>query len=143
RRQRQGWGERSRRTRTAGIEGQGSHPQDAGRDQVAMRGAVAGVVIVASGPSLKIDDCDLVRQWPEAVGGRCIVINPSYQRAPWADVLYACDGHWWAGHVTQVRQTFHGEQWTQDEAAAKSYGLNFVKSERKEGLGRKPGVIHQ
>jgi len=100
-------------------------------------------VIIASGPSLTIEDCATVQRWHEAGGGRVIAINMSYQRAPWADVLYACDGRWWSGNVTAAKKVFHGEHWTQDEKAANGYGLNYIKSDRGEGLNRKPGVINQ
>lgn len=97
------------------------------------------VVILASGPSLTVEDCETVRQ----SGGKVIAINMTYQRAPWADVLYACDGHWWAHNITDVRKTFTGELWTQDETASKGYGLHYIKSVRGDGLSRDPEIIHQ
>lgn len=46
------------------------------------------IAVIASGPSLTQADCDYVRGRVTAT----IAINESYQRAPWADVLYGCDG---------------------------------------------------
>ncbi|WP_246765270.1 hypothetical protein [Aminobacter sp. SR38] len=48
------------------------------------------VVLVASGPSAKDVPLDLAKG-----SARFIAINNSWQLAPWADVLYACDGAWW------------------------------------------------
>lgn len=61
--------------------------------------------------------------------------------APWADCLYACDGEWWDKYIVEVRDRFKGELWTQDEAAAKRYGLHRVSGADKPGLG-KNGLIH-
>lgn len=99
-------------------------------------------VIIASGPSLTVEDCELVKAW-QGVGRHAIAINTSYQRAHWADVLYACDGHWWDHHIKQVEKTFLGELWTQDHRAARQHGLHYILSERKDGLSRVDGVIHQ
>lgn len=49
------------------------------------------VVVIASGPSAKDEDLDgLVKG-----RARSIVVNESWRLAPWADVLYGCDGMWW------------------------------------------------
>lgn len=47
--------------------------------------------ILASGPSMNQEVADAVRPtlW------RTIAINNQYQKAPWADMLYACDALWW------------------------------------------------
>lgn len=34
--------------------------------------------------------------------------NTTYQRCPWADVLYALDLDWWLMHLARVRQMFGG-----------------------------------
>jgi hypothetical protein len=51
------------------------------------------VAILASGPSLTVEDVNYVRG-----KARVIVINTTYKLAPWADCLYACDGRWWRWH---------------------------------------------
>lgn len=53
----------------------------------------ATIVCIASGPSLTRDDVDYVRG-----KARVIVINTTYQLAPWADVLWATDARWWKWH---------------------------------------------
>lgn len=51
------------------------------------------VVCIATGPSLTAADVDYCRG-----KARVIAINDAYRLAPWADVLYACDGIWWSWH---------------------------------------------
>jgi hypothetical protein len=96
------------------------------------------VVVIASGPSLTQADCDATA----GTGWKVIVVNDSWQRAPHADVLYACDRAWWEVHHQAVKAGFKGECWTQDLGAAERFGLNRVGSANKAGLGRN-GIIHQ
>ena len=107
----------------------------------------ATVVIIASGPSLTEDQCSDVELWrgtPAPELRRVIAINTSYLRAPFADVLYACDGAWWSMYHERALETFPPYRcWTQDDHAAKKYGLRYVKSEATRGLSRLKGVIHQ
>jgi len=50
-------------------------------------------VCLGCGPSLTVEDVEYCR-------GRAsvIAINNTYQLAPWAEVLYACDARWWGWH---------------------------------------------
>lgn len=50
----------------------------------------ATVICIASGPSLTQEDVDFVRG-----KARVIVVNNTYQLAPWADALWATDSKWW------------------------------------------------
>lgn len=103
------------------------------------------VAILASGPSLTVEQCESVRAWRDAKPEqrKAVAINNTFQRAPWADLLYACDATWWRVHIAGVRESFHGELWTQDEAAHREFGIRRVESQRLPGLGKRPGVIHQ
>lgn len=108
----------------------------------------ADVVIIASGPSLTAEQCDDVRLWqmtPAARPRRVIAINTSFQLAPFADVLYACDGTWWDVYADLVVAAgFTRERmWTQDQKAAEKHDLRFIRSSAANGLSRKPGLIHQ
>lgn len=49
--------------------------------------------ICASGPSLTQQDINAVRD-----KGVVIVINNTYQLAPWANILYGCDQKWWKAY---------------------------------------------
>ena len=51
------------------------------------------IVCVGTGPSLTQADVDFCRG-----KARVIAVNDAYRLAPWADVLYACDGRWWDWH---------------------------------------------
>jgi hypothetical protein len=51
----------------------------------------ATVACLATGPSLTPEVCDQVR----AAGLPTIAINDAHRLAPWADVLYSSDRHWW------------------------------------------------
>jgi hypothetical protein len=95
------------------------------------------VFILASGPSLTQAQCDAVRG-----KGKTIAINTTFALAPWADVLYACDGRWWDEYIERVREECTGEFWTQDVNAAKKYGLKLIASASSPGLG-KGKFIHQ
>jgi hypothetical protein len=96
------------------------------------------VAVIASGPSLTQDDCNAIA----GAGWQTIVVNDSWQRASFADVLYACDRAWWEVHHQKVKAGFKGECWTQDLGAAERFGLKRVGSVNKPGLGRE-GIIHQ
>jgi hypothetical protein len=60
------------------------------------------VVCIASGPSLTPEDCEAVK------GLRTIVTNNTYQLCPWADVLFAFDGNWWAHYYEDAKRVFQG-----------------------------------
>lgn len=78
-------------------------------------------ICIASGPSLTPEDVDYCRG-----KGRVHVVNNTFMRAPWADVLYACDGRWWDNYNAEVSKVFTGEKWTIDTAAAEKYDLNMI-----------------
>jgi len=106
----------------------------------------ATVVILASGESLTPLQCQQVLRWRKSAGAaarRCIVVNTTFRRAPWADVLYACDAPWWRKYHAEVDETFWGERWTQDKEATREFGVRWIESRRAPGLGKTPGLIHQ
>lgn len=84
------------------------------------------VVCIASGPSLTPADVDSVRG-----KARTIVINSSYTLAPWADVLYACDGRWWDWH--RGAPDFRGLKFALTKAAAQ-WGVTVLKNTGTNGL---------
>jgi hypothetical protein len=105
----------------------------------------ATVVILASGESLTEGQCELVRQWRAwSIGGdrRVIAINTTFRRAPWCDVIYACDEHWWDLYHAETRQ-IPAERWTQNPPAATRYGITLITSRKGLGLCREPGAINQ
>jgi len=76
--------------------------------------------IIGAGESLNADDCDQVRR----AGLKSIAINRSFELAPWADILYGCDGIFWK-HYREALD-FAGLKVTQTVSAAKSFGLHLV-----------------
>lgn len=74
------------------------------------------VVLIASGPSLCDNQIEAVKRSHEAGKCRAIAVNNTYECAPWADILYACDAPWWEYY----KPDFAGEKWTQSREA---YGL--------------------
>ena len=102
------------------------------------------VVILASGPSLTVEQCETVRAWRAAAPSRYVIaINTTFKRAPWADVLYACDAAWWKKYLPEVQAGFAGELWSQDKEAARQFGVHLIPSLRLPGLCTQPGFIHQ
>lgn len=93
--------------------------------------------LIASGPSLKSADVNAIR------GQKVIAINDNYLLAPWADVLYACDGRWWDWHHERSElKDFRGRKITQDRDAAERYGIEYIESRDAPGLSRDPAYIH-
>jgi hypothetical protein len=76
-------------------------------------------------------------------GQRVLCINDNYLMAPWADVLYASDPQWWEWHAGSPElKAFPGRKITQDEEAAKKYGLEYIEGVDEPGLSRDPARIH-
>lgn len=97
----------------------------------------ATCAIVASGPSA-------AKAGVEQLRGRVrvIAINTSYQLAPWADVLYACDQTWWKWN--KGAPDFRGLKVTQAiQACSQFKDVRLVKVEKfcNELLLDKPGTL--
>lgn len=103
------------------------------------------VAILASGESLTEEVALSVASWrnKNPLQRKAIVINTTFKRAPWADVLYACDYPWWKKYINEVRASFKGELWTQDLKAQKDFGIRRIDSRRGKGLSLMQGVINQ
>lgn len=87
-------------------------------------------IIVASGPSLTKEDCELLKD----TGWKIIAVNNSWELVPFADVLFACDTAWWNVHMPKVKEEFKGECWTTARRAREIHPLNFMPSEDNPGL---------
>ncbi len=92
------------------------------------------VVIIASGPSLTQADVDWVRG-----RARVIVINTSYQMAPWADILYACDSRWWRWH--KGAPTFTGLKFALTKDSGRWPGVTVLGKTGIEGIETKPHAL--
>jgi hypothetical protein len=84
--------------------------------------------VVASGPSAGNIDVGLARG-----ASPVIVINESWRRAPWADVLYACDHAWWR-HRAGVPE-FRGVKIAGDRRASnEGWGVLAVRVRRVDTM---------
>lgn len=88
------------------------------------------VVCIASGPSLTAEDCELVRE----SGLFTIVVNNSWQIAPWANVLYAGDRQWWNQYGHAAKQVMR-ECWTASADSAERFGINRFEARDWENSG--------
>ncbi len=103
----------------------------------------ATVCIMASGPSMSMEQAELVHAWQlRQSSNKTMVVNTTFRLAPWATVLYACDARWWEVYHEEVAANFPGAKWTQDKDAVK-HGVNWIASQRSAGLSRKAGMINQ
>lgn len=108
-------------------------------------------VIVCSGESLTVEQCDSVKAWRVAASKRYVIaVNTSFRRAPFADVLYGCDWRWWKAkekdvtYFEEALQTFRKDQmWVLEPRAAKELGINSVKSAKREGLSKLRDTINE
>lgn len=82
--------------------------------------------LVASGQSAILEDMGKLRGRT-----RVVVINNSWQLAPWADMLYASDPRWWdseiVGYGRHALRDFRGMMVTQDANAAKHHKLHLIR----------------
>ena len=94
-------------------------------------------------PKLTADDCEAVAHWraarPAEEGRRVIAVNNSWQRAPFADALFAMDRKWWLEYAGRISGDF--EFWTSSRSAAAVWKLNLVNSE--PGAGEQTQVLDQ
>lgn len=85
------------------------------------------VVCLGGGPSLTQADVDRVRG-----KARVIAINDAYRLAPWAEVLFACDGKWWHWH--HGVPGFAGLKYAVQSAAARWPGVHVLQKTGSHGL---------
>jgi hypothetical protein len=62
------------------------------------------VVILGGGPSLTMEQVDLVRREHEGWRLHCIAVNDSYLVAPFSDLLYAADAKWHDWHTRGIEK---------------------------------------
>lgn len=73
--------------------------------------------IIAGGPSVAGVDLERLK------GRRVIVINSSFERAPWADVLCFHDHRWWQAYKARLLAEFKGQIIT-------TFGINHARVTR-------------
>lgn len=97
-------------------------------------------VVAATGPSLTPKVAEAIRS------EHIIAVNDAYRLIPWADVLYACDAHWWDHHGVPL---FPNQLWSSHDdklnpklKCAKQYGLHLVAGRYGQGFSYDPSFIH-
>lgn len=94
-------------------------------------------VILATGPSLCVDDVEYCRG-----RAKVIAIKDAITLAPWADVLYGCgadSGRWWPTHGEALRG-FIGLRYTLDPKAAT--WARVLQPGAMTGLSANPHVLN-
>lgn len=91
-------------------------------------------VCVGSGPSLTAADIGFCRG-----KARVVVVNDGYRLAPWADVLWACDGKWWEHH--QGVPSFTGLKFSLDKKAERWPGVQALQRLGSHGLSLDPSGV--
>jgi hypothetical protein len=82
-------------------------------------------VCIASGPSLNPADCALVGEWrANSESHRVIAVNNSFALAPFADVIFAMDRHWWNVYGADIETD--AECWTSSREAAQVWDLHYA-----------------
>lgn len=75
------------------------------------------VACIASGPSLRAEDCQLI----EAAGLPTIAVNSSWKAARFASAIYAGDPDWWHQYGKEI--DIPAERWTHNPNAAQTLGI--------------------
>jgi hypothetical protein len=90
--------------------------------------------ILAGGPSLARVPISRLRN-----RGHVIVINDSFELAPWAGVLYFCDQRWWDRKKFDVKTRFQGRQLVTLENIIP--GVRTLRNSGALGLETDPGAL--
>lgn len=95
------------------------------------------VACLATGSSLTAADVAYVRGKVDGV----IAVNDAIDLAPWADILYACDGKWW--HWRKGLPGFQGTKYAMKDDARKweSHGVQMIAKGRAHGFDPRPNVL--
>jgi len=92
------------------------------------------VVCLATGPSLTQEDVNAVRGRVDGV----VAISNAIDLAPWADVLYSCDGKWWKWR--EGMPSYKGLKFSLKDDSKKwaSHGVQKLKHTGRAGLELSP-----
>lgn len=99
------------------------------------------IVILASGPSLGVDDIAAVALARSARQAPVIAINATYRWAPWADLLHGGDACWW--NATPEAAEFAGLKTGLNQVGAEPWPphVNKLCHRRNEGIETEPWLI--
>lgn len=96
-------------------------------------------IILATGPSLTLQQVERVHQAHQQKRVRVLVVNDAFRLAPWADLLYAADAAWW--HVNaQEALAFAGLKMTCDQMTPFRQ-VKRIKQTGLDGYDPTPGCV--
>jgi hypothetical protein len=81
------------------------------------------VAVLASGPSLRPDDVELIR----LSGLTTIAVNSTWEVAPFCDVLYAGDHRWWKANAKRVN--IPAKRFSRSSNSEKKFGATYHKTQ--------------
>jgi hypothetical protein len=99
------------------------------------------ILILASGPSLTEADLLQARSAQHAGSIRSIVINSTFRKAPWADLLHGGDARWWNANPDAL--SFPGLKICSSQRGAEPWpaGVRKICSRQVEGISVHPRYI--
>lgn len=74
-------------------------------------------------------------------GHRVIVVNSSYQIAPWADFLFFGDSRWWRLHGDRVKREFKGRIVTTCSVFSQDRNMLLIVRPAGKALSADPGSV--
>ena len=103
-------------------------------------------VIIASGPSLRQQDVNLIAKHKDQI--TTVVINDAYRLAPWADVLFSSDAAWISHHGGNIAHlkfekiTLESEPGSKADRQARRYGFKAIPFKWGSGLNLGSNAVH-
>jgi len=100
------------------------------------------VVIIGGGPSLTLEQVAMVKAAHDAGQVRCIAINDAYLWAPWADVHYFADLHWYADHSRGIAKPKLSLTAVQVRTAFAAFAGERCTIEQNQGKNIEDNAVH-
>lgn len=103
-------------------------------------------VIIATGPSLDMEQIDYVHCAHTLKRCRVMTMNNSYKVAPFTDIHIACNDDWWEHYwkEDELLRRINADKWTQYEILAERFGINYIETHQtNRGLSTNPAVINK
>ena len=98
------------------------------------------IVCIATGPSLKQWQIDIVEAAHSQNKCKVITVNNAWELCPWGDAHYAGDRRWWERYLPEMGDT-KGQKWCGCPGGAKQFNLNYIKRKQMLLLPLEPGLI--
>lgn len=92
-------------------------------------------VVIGTGQSLTQEQVDYCKG-----KARIIAVNNAFEKAPWADVLYACDWKWWNWYSMEAIK-FEGIKATLDPLVPYQWGVELLNNTGREGFDDRPWCL--